>query len=117
MTKLRIIFLSFIFLACTQISCAANNEATNYQAEAQALCEVFSPEFWSTVASDILPIEKQQLLADRISEATQSTEMKALVAKLPTIVPDERYTYYLSRTKELTGKEQLCPAIKNYFSF
>jgi len=81
------------------------------------LCEVFSPEFWSAVPSDIQAIEKQQLLADRISEAVRSTEMKALVEKLPSIAPDERYTYYLSRTKELTGKEQLCPAIKDYFSF
>jgi len=116
MIKLRVIFASIFLVTFALAGCTAN-DATRYEVEAQALCNVFSPEFWSTVPSDMQPIEKQQLLSDRISQAVQSPEMKALVEKLPSLTPDERYPYYLTRTQELSGKPQTCPAIKDYFSF
>ncbi len=116
MIKLRTIFAGFFLVVFTQVGCAVNDGAT-YEAEAQALCNVFSPDFWSSVPSEMQPIEKQQLLSDRISQAVQSPEMKALIEKLPSLTPSERYSHYLMRIQELSGKKQACPAIKDYFSF
>lgn len=116
MIKLRATFAGFFLVAFTQVGCAVNDGAT-YEAEAQALCNVFNPEFWSSVPSDMQPIEKQQLLSDRISQAVQLPEMKALVEALPSLSSSERYSYYLVRTQELSGKKHACPAIKDYFSF
>lgn len=109
-----VFFGSFLFLLAGCEDTARNN--SNYSTEAEAICEAFNPEFWSTATENLEPFEIQELLADRLATATQSEEMKLLLADLKNLPIVDRYDFYEKSVRELTGAESSCPAIKDYFS-
>ena len=96
------------------VSCSTTNNISLYRQEAKAHCEVFLPEKWENINTDLEPWELQNLIVERINEAVKSKEMRAILDSLTKVKPKERYSYYIQEVNKLTKEQNGCPSLKDY---